>query len=126
MNMFEEKIKQKAKSLMHWWEKSTEPRFFELELVKLSDVLVVYAEDQKEDQEIRANLAKTCTNLNDRILELWNDTQEHKQKLQPILEDYRERFVNHIWMCYDKDAILNEFLMDWMENIQKFEDLLKE
>jgi tetrahydromethanopterin S-methyltransferase subunit B len=74
----------------------------------------------------RDNLLKslhTCTqNLNSYAKE----SVELKQKLQPIFEHYKDRFINHVWMGYEIGSVLNDFLLDWMDKILEFEELLKE
>ena len=94
-----ERIRAKAKTLLYWWEKSTEPRFFELELVKVVDVLSEFNKTEREWAEANELLARTVK-FQER------QSKERKQKLQ-------QWFNNAQPFMDDSEA-------------KKFEELLKE
>jgi len=84
------------------------------------------AESKLEDAQKEIDFQKARVDVaNEMVASKQKRIDAVKQKLQPIFEHYKDRFINHVWMGYETGSVLNDFLLDWMDKILEFEELLK-
>ena len=83
------------------------------------DVLVVYAEHEKEDVEKSEGYAKVCARLHEHIMDMEKVERERKQKLQQLQEELP---ISYSWLekfeVYDLGT-----KSDWKKWLKKFEEL---